>query len=252
MLKPTKLHISCLTTTSYIQLKVPLQVIELKPGCEAFTSNMLITPMNNIQIMMRNPESNKNTKLAAQLTNLRYSSMRDFTSMQGLTIANLTDEELQTIAEKFPEITDVTIPELNQELNAINKVYPYEFPLWGIIALTVLATILVIICVTVMIACRHRGRCKVEQYFTKSSKKAKTFETVKYKPPSKQDLKTRNSIASSCRSGEIEIQMCELVPKKGPAKTTLTPVTPNCVKNILQRDYNIDFTRYDKKMMEVM
>ena len=93
--------------------------------------------------------------------------------MQGLTVANLTDEELQAIAEKFPEITDVTIPELNQELNAINKVYPYEFPLWGIIALTVLATILVIICVTVMIACRHRGRCKVERYFTKSSNKTK-------------------------------------------------------------------------------
>ena len=88
--------------------------------------------------------------------------MRDFMSMQGLTIANLMDEELQSIAEKFPEITDVTIPELNQELNAINKVYLYEFPLWGIIALTVLATILVIICVTVMIACRQRGRCKVE------------------------------------------------------------------------------------------
>ena len=63
VLKPTKLHISCLTTTSYIQLKV--QVIELKPGCEEFTSNMLITPMNNLQIMMKNPESKKNTKLAA-------------------------------------------------------------------------------------------------------------------------------------------------------------------------------------------
>ena len=88
--------------------------------------------------------------------------MRDFTSMQGLTISNLTDEELQTIAEKFPEITDVTIPELNQELNAINEVYPYKFSLWGIIALTVLATILVIICVTVTIACRHRGKCKVK------------------------------------------------------------------------------------------
>ena len=50
----------------------------------------------------------------------------------------------------------------------------------------------------------------------------------------------------------MEIQMHELVPKKDPAKTTLTPVTPNCVKNILQRDYNIDFTRYDKKMMEVI
>ena len=83
-------------------------------------------------------------------------------SMQGLTVANLMDEELQAIAEKFPEITDITIPELNQEINAINKVYPYECPLWGIIALTVLATILVIICVTVTIACRHRGRCKVE------------------------------------------------------------------------------------------
>ena len=65
VLKPTKLHISCLTTTSYIQLKVPLQVIELKPGCQAFTSNMLITPMNNLQITMKNSESKKNTKLAA-------------------------------------------------------------------------------------------------------------------------------------------------------------------------------------------
>ena len=68
-------------------------------------------------------------------------------------LANLMDEELQSIAKKFPEITDVTIPELNQELNVINEVYPYKFPLWGIIVLTVLATILVIICVTVMIAC---------------------------------------------------------------------------------------------------
>ena len=66
--------------------------------------------------------------------------------MKGLTIANLTDDELKKIADKFPEITDVTIPELNQKLNAINEVYPYEFPLWAIIALTVLATVVIIIC----------------------------------------------------------------------------------------------------------
>ena len=65
VLKPPKLHISCLATASCVQLKVPLQVIELRPGCEVFTSNMLITPMNNMQIMMGDPDSNGNTGLAA-------------------------------------------------------------------------------------------------------------------------------------------------------------------------------------------
>ena len=247
ILRPTKLHISCLTTTSYIQLKVPLQIVELKQGCEAFTSNMLITPMNNIQIKTNKAKS-LNTNLASRLTNLRYSSVRDFTSMKGLTVANLTDDELKKIADKFPEITDVTIPELNQKLNAINEVYPYEFPLWAIIALTVLATVVIIICATITIACRHRGKCKVERYFTK--RKPKTFESVKYTPPSKHNLKQEDSNTSPRISGEIEIQHCEPKFKKAPIKPT--PVTPTCVKNILQRDYNIDFTRYDRKMSEVM
>ena len=74
--------------------------------------------------------------------------------MKGLSLTNLTDEELAKVAKKFPEIMDVTLPMLNDTLNKINENYPIEFPLWGIIAMTVVGTILVIIIVICMM-CRH-------------------------------------------------------------------------------------------------
>ena len=172
-------------------------------------------------------------------------------SMQGLTVAGLADEGFQTMAENFPEMAYVAVPELNWELDAIDGVYPYKFPLWGIMALTVLAAVLVMVCVTVVVACGHGGRCGVEWCFTESSGRARAFRTVRYKPPSKQDLKTRNSIASSCKSGKVEIQMRGLVPGRGPAETALTPVAPSCVGDILQGDCNMDFTRCDR-VMEVV
>ena len=82
--------------------------------------------------------------------------------MKGLTVTNLSDAELQEIAEKFPEITDITVPELNEKLNSINEDYPFKFPLWGIIAITVLTTIIIIIIVVLTLICRHRGNCLIE------------------------------------------------------------------------------------------
>ena len=138
--------------------------------------------------------------------------------------------------EKFPEITDVTVPELNERLNAINKNYPFEFPLWGIIALTVLTTVVVIILTTVTVICRCRGHCLVERYFTKKSRKPVSFDSVHYQPPSKTDLKSEdNSGNFSVKPAEKEFQLQEMNPK-APSRSARksTPVTPNCVKGILQ------------------
>ena len=98
--------------------------------------------------------------------------------MKALKITNLSDTELQKIAEKFPEITDLTLPELDEQLSAINEDYPFEFPLWAIIAITVLVTIVAIILKAVTIVCRHSGKCLVEQYFTKSLAKGNSLNTT--------------------------------------------------------------------------
>ena len=47
MLKPTHLHIPCLMTSYYKQLKYPLDITYLEDSCERFTSIMLL-PASNV------------------------------------------------------------------------------------------------------------------------------------------------------------------------------------------------------------
>ena len=243
-----------MTTTSYIQLQVPLQVIELKPRCEAFTNDMLIAPMNNLKINNGNDtQKNKLDKMTKQLTNLKYSIIRDFTAMQGLSVTNRTDEELSAIAEKFPEITDITLPMLNETLNAINEDYPYEFPLWGIIAITVLTTVVAIIIVAICMVCRHKGNCLIEQYFTKDLKRCNSFESISISwPPSRFDINMKVGFKKSTHhSEEPEVKLQEMITKAPPSTKRSMSLTHKHVKNILKRDYNVDFKKYDKKLQEI-
>ena len=46
-IKSTRLHISCLTTSYYKQLKYPLDITYLGDSCEGFTSTMLL-PASNV------------------------------------------------------------------------------------------------------------------------------------------------------------------------------------------------------------
>ena len=59
--------------------------------------------MNNLHF-----DTGKSSSGNRAMTNLQYSTIRDFTAMKNLTVTNLSDAELQEIAEKFPEITDIT------------------------------------------------------------------------------------------------------------------------------------------------
>ena len=47
MIKPTQLHISCLTTSYYKQLKYPLDITYLGDSCKGFISTMLL-PTSNV------------------------------------------------------------------------------------------------------------------------------------------------------------------------------------------------------------
>ena len=46
-IKPTRLHILCLTTSYYKQLKYPLDITYLGDSCEGFTATMLL-PASNV------------------------------------------------------------------------------------------------------------------------------------------------------------------------------------------------------------
>ena len=86
-IKPTHLHISCLTTSYYKQLKYPLDITYLGDSCEGFTSTMLL-PASNVVKINDLIQLHGNMESFAQLND---SSVHDFTIFEDITIIKMND-----------------------------------------------------------------------------------------------------------------------------------------------------------------
>ena len=154
-IKPTCLHISCLTTSYYEQLKYPLDITYLGDSCEGFTATRLL-PASSV---VKNDDPIQLHGNMESLTQLNYSSVHDFTVFEDITTAKINS--MGTTIPDIPDMKDTTIMSLNQQLTNISKDYPWEIPLWSKILITVVLTLLTIV-VLICCICRQCGNCLIE------------------------------------------------------------------------------------------
>ena len=134
-IKPTHLHISCLTTSYYKQLKYPLDITYLGDFYQKFTATMLIPASN----LVKNNDPVQLHGNMESFTQLNYSSVHDFTVFKDITKNKINDSMGTTIPD-IPDIKDTTIMSLNQQLTNTLKDYPWELPIWSKILIIVVLT----------------------------------------------------------------------------------------------------------------
>ena len=117
---PTKLQEVCPTSSYYIKLKCPVDIIFLPGACEAFTNTFYLPARSSLS------KEVDSSKIGIRFTNftLEYRDIYDFALIKKLQIPNLTTEELTKLAMELPERKDAMIHSLNvknkQELSLVS------------------------------------------------------------------------------------------------------------------------------------
>ena len=96
---PTKLQVMCLTTSYYIKLKCPVDIVFLPNACEAYT-NTFYLPARNSLSKEADPR-----KIGSRFTilTLEYKDIYDFALIKRLQIPNLTTNELTRLVVEIPK-----------------------------------------------------------------------------------------------------------------------------------------------------
>ena len=159
-IKPTCLHMSCLTTSYYKQLKYSLDITYLGDSCEGFTASMLL-PASNV---VKNNDPIQIHGNMESFTQLNYSSVHDFTVFKDITITKINDSMGTAIPDipDIPDIKDTTIMALNQQLTNILTDYLWELPLWSKIIIMAVLTLLTIVVLIKCHMCHQHGSCLME------------------------------------------------------------------------------------------
>ena len=266
---PRILHIICLQTTTYLQVKYPIDIVHLQDGCEA-TSSTLVLPGHSRLVKEDNSILNSHS---VQFT-LQYTKVQDFDLIKQIIPQKLSPEQLKAIGDSIPEPQTSSIMTLQGQLKDINTNYPYVMPLYLKIILTSVSTILLVAGVTLGFKCYKRG-CSVNKsvIFSKTRKTGTKNQgrpqsiSGKYCSTWRQPYRPRSSVV-------IEEMEMQTQPMMGPAITrTLNaprvpppaleapkpiseesiaeegiPVTPETVARALETNAGLDFKKfYNKK-----
>ena len=163
---PRVLHIICLQTTTYLQVKYPIDIVHLQDGCEA-TSSTLVLPGHSRLVKEDNSILNSHS---VQFT-LQYTKVQDFDLIKQIIPEKLSPQQLKAIGDSIPEPQTSSIMTLQGQLKDINTNYPYVMPLYLKIVITCISTILLVLGVTLCFKCYKRG-CSVNKsvIFSKTCK----------------------------------------------------------------------------------
>ena len=211
---PWVLHIICLQTTTYLQVKYPIDIVHLQDGCEA-TSSTLVLPGHLCLVKEDNSILNSHS---VQFT-LQYTKVQDFDLIKQIIPEKLSPEQLKAIGDSIPEPQMSSIMTLQGQLKDINTNYPYVMPLYLKIILTSISTILLVLGVTLCFKCYKCG-CSVNKsvIFSKTRKTGTKNQgrpqsiSGKYCSTWRQPYQPRSSVV--IKEMEMETQ-----PMMGPAIT---------------------------------
>ena len=169
-MRPSKLHVVCLTSLYYIKLKFPIDIIHVSDVCKAYTNTFFLPARNSLckEIGSRRPENQPSN------FNPDYTDVSDFTLIRDINIPPLTKDELKELATNIPEMEEVTVHTLSNKLQDININYPYTMPDWLKIMLTITSTIIAIIVIVVVIYAKMPGNCLCGETPTEQQKETRT------------------------------------------------------------------------------
>ena len=111
-MKPSKLQVVCLTSSYYIKLKIPIDIIYICDACKAYTNIFFLSARNSLGKEIGSRKlGNKPTNFA-----LDYTDVSDFTLVRDIQIPPLTKKELEKLATNIPKMAEVTVQSLNTKL----------------------------------------------------------------------------------------------------------------------------------------
>ena len=114
-----KVYVTCLQYSYPIKLYFPYDIICLPSGCEAHTMTFVLPSSGklNVEPIDESPEYGLGF-------NGSYSKIDNFSLMQSLNISSLTDNGLETLTSKIPEMKHVSISSINSTLTKLNWFMP--------------------------------------------------------------------------------------------------------------------------------
>ena len=97
---PTELQVICFTSSYYIKLRCPVNIIFLPNPCEAYTNTFYLPARKSLS------KEVDSRKIGSRLTNftLKCEEIYDFALIRGLQIPNLTTDELTKLAPDIPKM----------------------------------------------------------------------------------------------------------------------------------------------------
>ncbi|MCG8622264.1 MAG: hypothetical protein MJE68_09755, partial [Proteobacteria bacterium] len=137
---PRVLHIICLQTTTYLQVKYPIDIVHLQDGCEAQSSTLVLPGHSRL---VKEDDSILNSH-AMSLT-LQYTEIHDFDLIKQIIPEKLSPEELKLIGDSIPDPQTRSIKTLQGQLQNINTDYPYIMPFYLKSVITVISTIFLLV-----------------------------------------------------------------------------------------------------------
>ena len=152
VLEPTELHVTCLSYSYQIDIETNFQIIKLENSRQAYSPN-LILPSGNQMTEERNGSLIKQRFFNYDV---EYTDIPNFFLMQTFNITHLTSDEVDALSIDLPPIDRITVKNVTEMLKPIDKNYPFVFPIYGYVLITIGGTIMVIM--VLYYAKYHRGK----------------------------------------------------------------------------------------------
>ena len=173
VLEPTELHVSCLTYSYQIKIESSFKLIELDNSCQVYNPNFILPSSNLIK------EKLNQSLIMDRFFNydLKYTSIPNFFLMNTFNITKLTQEQLDTLAYDLPPVCNIPLRNVTSMLKPINKNYPFIFPTYGYVLLTIGGTTLTIMVIGILYYAKY-----------KRARAAAAPSKQNQSPPSKEDI----------------------------------------------------------------
>ena len=222
VLEPTELHVTCLTYSYQIKIETNFRLVELENSCQAYNPNIILPSGNQLT------EKQNDSLIKQRFFNydVEYSAIPNFFLMRTFNLTRLTPEQIDTLSKDLPAIDRIPIQNVTSMLKHINREYPFVFPIYGYILLTVGGTILVILIIGILYYAKYR-QTKAKAPRPQRSKRL-SINDIELQP---MHVKTTNKQA----------QDLLLEDGKQPNK-----VTPLLLQKKLEKDLGIDFSSYER------
>ena len=200
-----------------MDIETKFKLIELENSRQAYSPN-LILPSGNQMTEKRN-----GSLIKQQFFNydVEYTDIPNFFLMQTFNITQLTSNELDALSIDLPSIDRITVKNVTEMLKPIDKSYPFVFPIYGHVLITIGGTIMVIMVIGILYYAKyHRGKV-MRPKSRKSNKFPPSTEAIELQPI---PHKARKSVKIKIVSGKV---------------------TPKTLQRKL-KDLGVDFTPYEK------